>query len=232
MTKRLNTVVKPRSDAAMTMHSAPFRHAGAGTRRFRRALILLTALVAATALYAPTALRAQEGQPVKIGVVRMNEALNQSVAGQRSKKLLMAAKTQKEQELKAKEEELKRLNEQLQNNIMLSEEARGQKQQELKERQQQLRRAVQEAQKELQQQERRLTQSIFSELSTVVDIIAKERNFDFVLEDGASQVILFSKYDFVDITDAVIQRYNEMQSADGGGSSDGGSGSDDAAADE
>ncbi len=152
-------------------------------------------------------------QPLKIGVVEMNRALNMSKAGQRSKSILLAAKSQKELELKNQEQEVKRLQDELDNNIMLSKEAREQRESQLRDRQRDLRTAVQDAQRQLQEQERKLTDSVISELTTIVGIIAREENFDFVLEQGASQVVLYSRIKFIDFTDKVIERYDNLQGA-------------------
>jgi outer membrane protein len=147
----------------------------------------------------------------RIAVVDLNAALNNSEAGKRSKRILLTDKDQMEDELKAQESDLKKRAEDLKNNIMLTENARAQRESELKELERKLRDAVQKAQKELQDKERRYTETIFSELKTVINLIAKEESYDVVLEKSASQVILFSKYDMVDVTDKVIRRYDTIQ---------------------
>lgn len=175
--------------------------------RIAVALVLVLACVG----WAGSAAFAQGVQDLKIGVINLNRALNESAAGERSKKILLSAKSQKENELRAKEEELKKLREEMQGNIMLTKEARDRKEQDLRERERQLRREVQKAQQELQEQERKLTESIFVELRTVMETYAKDKGFDLILEENASQVILFHKVPFIDITDDVIERYNKLQ---------------------
>ncbi|HUJ75306.1 MAG TPA: OmpH family outer membrane protein, partial [bacterium] len=156
-------------------------------------------LAALLLLCAP--LRAAE---LRIAVVNMNKALNTSESGERSKKLLLAARAQKESELKAKEADLRTMEDQAKNNIMLTDEARAQKQKELQQKEAELRQDVATAQQDLQNQERQLTESIFTQLRTVIAQVAKEQKYDLVLEQAASQVILYSSYKFVDITDEVI----------------------------
>ncbi len=164
-------------------------------------------------LLLPSLARPAGLEGLKIGVVNINAAMNRSAAGERSKNILLASKSQKENELKAKEAELKDLRDDLKNNIMLTDDARSRKEKELREQERALRKEVQQAQKELQIRERKLTESIFIELKTVIDEIAKEEKYDLILEQNASQVILFSSAKFDNITERVIERYNKFQAA-------------------
>jgi outer membrane protein len=163
--------------------------------------LLLTAIPAAHA----------QGADLQVGIVDVNRALNLSESGQRSKKVLLASKTQKENELKAKEGELKKLVEDLRSNIMLTEAARNQREQDLRNRDAELRQQVQDAQRSLQEQERKLTDSILTELKAVIGIVSQEKKLDVVLEARAAETILFSRFKFADITDEVIARYDKIQ---------------------
>ena len=164
-------------------------------------------------LLLPSLARPAGLEGLKIGVVNINAAMNRSAAGERSKNILLASKSQKENELKAKEAELRQLRDDLKNNIMLTDDARSRKEKELREQERALRKEVQQAQKELQIRERKLTESIFIELKTVIDEIAKEEKYDLILEQNASQVILYSSAKFDNITERVIERYNKFQAA-------------------
>jgi len=161
-------------------------------------------------VYSPLPAPAAGLDQLKIGIVDINRALNQSTAGERSKKLLLATRDQKENELKNKEQVLKKLSEELQNSLMLSETTRKDKEQELREKEMELRQDVQKAQSELQDKERKMTESIFNELKIVVAALAKEGKYDLILEQGASQVILFHSGTFTDLTDQVIARFNKL----------------------
>jgi outer membrane protein len=169
----------------------------------------LAAAAAALLLLAP--LSAARAADFNVGVLDVNRALNVSDAGLRSKKVLLASKAQKENELKAKDGDLKKLSDELRSNIMLTEAARGQKEQELRTRDNELREEVASAQRELQEQERKLTESIFAELRTIIGIVAQEHKLDVVLEARAAETILFSRLKFTDITDEVVARYNKIQ---------------------
>jgi len=174
------------------------------------ATALLLALGTAPDASAQTPAGAKKPE-LRVAIVDLNVALNNSEAGKRSKRILLTDKDQMEDELKAQESDLKKRAEDLKNNVLLTEAARAQKEGELKDLERKLRDAVQKAQKELQDKERRYTESIFSELKTVIGVVAKEENFDIVLERNASQVILFSQFDLVDITSKVIVRYDNIQ---------------------
>lgn len=148
---------------------------------------------------------------LKIAVVDLNMALNRSEAGKRSRTILLASKNQIENELKSKETELKKKLDSLKNNIMLTDGARIKQEKELRGQQRALGKEVRGAQRELQTKERKLTESIFIELKTVINEIAREDDFDIVLDKNASSVILFSKAKFQNITEKVITRYDQFQ---------------------
>jgi len=149
---------------------------------------------------------------LKIGIVNINKALNTSQAGERSKKILMAAKNQKENDLKAKDAQFRKLvDDTRSNSMMLSETAKAEQEKQLRDKENALRLEVQDAQRELQEQERKLTESIFSDLRTVIASVGKEKKYDLILEQGASQVILYTPLKFDDLTDEVIERYNKTQ---------------------
>ncbi|MBT4091728.1 MAG: hypothetical protein HOE30_24855, partial [Deltaproteobacteria bacterium] len=68
------------------------------------------------------------------------------------------------------------------------------------------------AKKSMRQDEMRHSTKIFKDLVLVIKEIAKEENFDLILEFNVKQTILFSKYEMIDITDKATERYNKIQS--------------------
>jgi len=151
----------------------------------------------------------------KVAIVNINKALNTSQAGERSKKILLAAKNQKESDLKAEQAQFQKLVEETRSNsMMLSDTAKANKEKELGDKENALRLEVQDAQRQLQEQERKLTDTIFSELRTVIAAIGQEQKYDLILEQGASQVILYTPLKFDDLTDEVIQRYDKMKAGE------------------
>ena len=148
---------------------------------------------------------------IEIGVVDLNEALNQSESGIRSKNILERRGRQKQQEFKLEESELRKIAEDLRNNPLLAPKAKADKQQELITRQQQLREKVRAFEQEMRLEERRLSEAIFKELKTVIRSISINQKLDLVLEKNAAQVILFMKEDTTDLTQKVIDDYNTLK---------------------
>ena len=148
---------------------------------------------------------------IEIGVVDLNEALNQSEPGIRSKNILERQGRQKQQEFKLEESELRKLADDLRNNPLLAPKAKADKQQELITRQQQLREKVRAFEQEMRLEERRLSEAIFKELKTVIRSISINQKLDLVLEKNAAQVILYMKEDTTDLTQKVIDDYNTLK---------------------
>ena len=148
---------------------------------------------------------------IEIGVVDLNEALNQSESGIRSKNILERRGRQKQQEFKLEESELRKIADDLRNNPLLAPKAKTDKQQELITRQQQLREKVRAFEQEMRLEERRLSEAIFKELKTVIRSISINQKLDLVLEKNAAQVILFMKEDTTDLTQKVIDDYNTLK---------------------
>jgi len=148
---------------------------------------------------------------IEIGVVDLNEALNQSESGIRSKNILERRGRQKQQEFKLEESELRKIADDLRNNPLLAPKAKADKQQELITRQQQLREKVRAFEQEMRLEERRLSEAIFKELKTVIRSISINEKLDLVLEKNAAQVILYMKEDTTDLTQKVIDDYNTLK---------------------
>ena len=148
---------------------------------------------------------------IEIGVVDLNEALNQSESGIRSKNILERRGRQKQQEFKLEESELRKIADDLRNNPLLAPKAKKDKQQELITRQQQLREKVRAFEQEMRLEERRLSEAIFKELKTVIRSISINEKLDLVLEKNAAQVILYMKEDTTDLTQKVIDDYNTLK---------------------
>lgn len=148
---------------------------------------------------------------LKIGVVDLNRALNESEEGIRSKSMLEAEGRKKQEEFKQEEEELRTLINDLQNNLLLTEEAKAEKEEEIKLRESELRQKGRAFQNELRNKERMLTESIFKELKASIRTISIRENYDMVLEKTASEIILYMKPESVDITQKVIDHFNSLK---------------------
>jgi len=150
---------------------------------------------------------------IEIGIVDLNEALNQSEQGIRSRNILERRGRQKQQEFKLEESEIRKLAEDLRNNPLLTPKAKTNKEKEVISRQQNLREQVRKFEQEMRLEERRFTENIFREIKTVIRKISIKEKLDFVLEKNASQIILYMKQETRDITQKVIDAYNSLKEA-------------------
>jgi len=148
---------------------------------------------------------------IEIGMVDLNEALNQSEAGIRSKNILERRGRQKQKEFKLEESAIRKLAEDLRNNPLLTPKAKVDKERELIERQQKLREQVRNFEQEIRLEERRITESIFREIKTVIRKISIKEKLDLVLEKNAAQIILYMNKDTLDLTQKVIDGYNLLK---------------------
>ena len=151
---------------------------------------------------------------MKIGVVDLNRALNESEAGIRSKNVLETKGRQKQQEFKLEEEELRELAKELRSNPLLTPKAKEQKQQQLQQGQQALRAKVQQFEQQLRGEERRFTEEIFRELKGAIRTVSIRDKYDLVLEKNAAQVILYMKQETTDFTQKVIDHYNSLKASE------------------
>ncbi len=149
-------------------------------------------------------------EKLKIGVVNFQRVLNDSEAGIRSRKILLASKEQKESELKSIGEKLKKEGEELKNNILLTDAAKAKKQIALRAKEKKWRINYKAAERELQRKQIKASESIFTEVQTVINLISKEENFDLVIEQTTARTILFSRSKLINITGKVIKRYNNI----------------------
>jgi len=152
---------------------------------------------------------------IQIGMVDLNEALNQSEAGIRSKNILERRGLQKQKEFKLEESDIRKLAEDLRNNPLLTPKAKVDKERELIDRQKNLREKIRKFEQEIRLEERRLSENIFREIKTVIRKISIKEKLDLVLEKNAAQIILYMKKDTRDITQKVIDAYNLLKETGG-----------------
>ena len=154
-----------------------------------------------------------EAAPLKIGVVNLNQALNESEEGIRSKNLLESEGRQKQQELQLEQEELRAQAIALRDNLLLQPEAKKQKENELRAQEQALIQKSQQFEQSIRQKERQMSLEIFQELKAVIRTVAKKENYDLVLEKTAAEIILYMNHDTVDLTENVIDHYNSLKTS-------------------
>ena len=115
---------------------------------------------------------------------------------------------QKRDEFKPKEEQIQRMQEELETQkFVLSKDARQERELELLKRKRSLERDLEEAQEELQIEERKLTQPIIENIIGTVKAVARDKKYTTVL--ARNNPILIYHSDELDITDEVIKRLDE-----------------------
>jgi outer membrane protein len=152
------------------------------------------------------------GAETKIGLVNLQKALDESIAGKIAVDDMRKIFEAKQKIIENKKNELKQMQQELNSqSSLLSEEAKKEKlnlyQQEMKE----LQRLVQDSNDEMKRKENELVGKIARELRDVVKRLGKELNYDLILEYQESGVLY--KSDIVDITSQVISRYDKEQKA-------------------
>jgi outer membrane protein len=146
---------------------------------------------------------------IKIGYVNLNKALNESDRGKNATKILEEMLENKKTILSEKEKELKEMDSEIKKQAsVLTPESLKSKTDEFNKLYKNYQRMVKDFQEELQKKENEFTQEIQKELVEVVNTIGKEEGYTFILELNASGIIYAQKDN--DITDKVIQRYNEI----------------------
>ncbi len=145
---------------------------------------------------------------VKIAIVDLRKALNESEAGLKAKASLEEMIKQKQKAIDEKGKEIEALKEEIEKkSSVLSEEALRSKQDELDRKMREYKRFVQDAQEEVKKKENQLTAEILKELREIINEIGKEEGYSVILEKAEGVVLYYNEA--VDITQKVIDRYNK-----------------------
>ncbi len=162
------------------------------------AAALLMAVIAA-----PVAARAE----VKIGVVDLQRALNESEAGKRAKVDFKARVDKLEGQLKGQKEELDRMKEDLERKAaVMRDEERRKLATDFEKKRLDLKSKFEEAQGELQKKDQELTGQIIDGLTQVIKQIAESEQYTMVIELSSSGVLYHANS--IDLTEQVLAAFN------------------------
>ena len=173
---------------------------------YRAALFLMAMLFVAS-----VPLQAQE---LKVGVIDMNRALNDTDEGKKILVKMKAKLTKENEELRKKQEELKKMQDELsKQGFLLSESARQQKEEEFRSKNREVERFREDKRAEFARMQQRATETIHKGLMKVIEAYAKSEKYDLLVEageqaTGAPGAIIYYN-NALDITDKVISRYNK-----------------------
>lgn len=144
---------------------------------------------------------------LKVGIVDLQRALNESASGKKAKDQFKVEFDRMQNSLKAEKDKLDRLKEDLdKQSVVLKEEERKSKAEEFERKRRDLRRKLEDSDAELRKKDQELTGDILKELAQVIQEIGEREGYTLVLENSSSAVLYGSKS--IDMTDAVIKAYD------------------------
>ena len=166
---------------------------------------ILMALALAGFCFLLPAMGIAQESTLRIVVVDLQTALNNSQEGQRAKATIEGFAAAKQGDIAKTEDAIKAARTKLDADApMLDPDKRMEREQEVQTMILEYQQVVYESQMEMQNMELEMTAKILEKLADMATTVAKERGYDVVLEAGA---VVFS-VDSMDITNDVITRFN------------------------
>ena len=159
--------------------------------------------------------RKAEAQAVKIAVVDLQRAINETEDGRKSKDKLKKLFESRQQGLDKKQEELKKLKEEIEKQKdVLSRDALEAKVESYQKQIVELQQVYVEYQRELAEKEAEATQVIIARMEAILRRIGQAEGYTLIMERNEAGVIYIPTN--LDLTDVVIQRYNSGEGAEPG----------------
>jgi outer membrane protein len=144
---------------------------------------------------------------VKIGIVDLQRALNESAAGKKAKEQFKVEFDRMQGSLKGEKDKLDKMKEDLdKQGAVLKPDDRKAKADEFDRRQRDLRRKLEDSDAELRKKDQELTGDILKDLAVVIQEIGQRDNYTVVLENSSSSVLYGAKS--IDMTDEVIRSFD------------------------
>lgn len=144
---------------------------------------------------------------IKIGIVDLQRALNESAAGKKAKDQFKIEFDRMQGSLKGEKDRLDKMKEDLdKQSAVLKADDRKAKADEFERRQRDLRRKLEDSDAELRKKDQELTGEILKDLATVIQEIGQRDNYTVVLENSSSSVLYGAKS--IDMTDEVIRTFD------------------------
>ena len=143
---------------------------------------------------------------VKLGYIDMQRALNTSEAGKEAKEQLAARVKKYQDEINVKQEDLKKLKEELEKQgMLLSDAARSTKEKDYQNRLKEFQRFTKDAQDELQGKDEELTRKILEQMEKIIQDYARKNGYTFIFVRNESMLFVDEK---ADLTEAVMKLFN------------------------
>jgi outer membrane protein len=161
-------------------------------------------LAAAVMLVAPALAAAAE---LKVGLVDVQRALNESNAGKKAKDQFKVEFDRMQNSLKGEKDRLDRLKDDLEKkSTVLKESERKNMADDFEAKRRDLRRKLEDSDAELRKKDSELTGDILKQLAEVIQQIGEREGYTVILESSSSPVLYGSKS--IDLTDEVIKTYD------------------------
>ncbi|MCB0363161.1 MAG: OmpH family outer membrane protein [Bdellovibrionales bacterium] len=149
-------------------------------------------------------------EPLKIGYVDMQKAIQSTTAGKKAKETLESEFNKKKKELEKKEADIKKMNEDFEKKkLVLSDEVKEKKATEIRTEMMKYQELVGKSQVEIQKKERDLTLPIVSKLKDLLEKIAKDGKYTVILEKS-EQNVLYAIKD-IDLTDRLVKDFESAK---------------------
>ncbi|BCB95147.1 outer membrane protein [Dissulfurispira thermophila] len=149
-------------------------------------------------------------EALKVGIVDLLRALNESEAGKRAKADLESLIKSKQTSIEEKGKNIEKLKAELEKQAaIISAEAKKAKEEELERLIRDYQRVVADSQAEVKKKEGELTGEILKDLREMINKIVQEEGYNLILENAEGLVLYANKS--LDLTDKVIKRYNESK---------------------
>ncbi|BCS52435.1 OmpH family outer membrane protein [Geobacter sp. SVR] len=163
--------------------------------------ILLTALL--LSCMAAGTVFAADG---KIGYIDMQRAINTSEAGKEAKEQLAARLKKYQDEINVRQDDLKRLKEELEKQgVLLSETARASKEKDYQQKLKEFQRFTKDAQDELQGKDEEYTRKILEAMEKVIQEFGRNNGYTFIFVKNEGMLYADDK---ADLTNEVLKLFN------------------------
>jgi outer membrane protein len=146
--------------------------------------------------------------PLKIGYVDMQKALNQCEAGQEAKKLITSEVDKIQKTMEAKQKEVNKLKEDLEKrSSVMNENVRREKEKDLQVKIRDLQRMQRDFEEDIRRKDREYTDRVLRDLARIVQKIGEDGKYTMILEKNQPAIIYISNA--LDLTDEVIKMVNQ-----------------------
>ena len=168
---------------------------------------LVVAALAAILLWGTAA----SDDPIKIGVVDIEQAISSTEAGKAAREEFGRKQREAEAKVQPMLDRYRALEEELKTKkFVLSDDALYQKQLDLAEMRNEIQAKMREIEGQLQVDQKRLEGPLVQKLEGIIEEFGKSQNFTLIIRRGAPGV-LYAR-EALDVTQMVIQRYNKKKS--------------------